>query len=291
MIFRSKDPQQTERLLLLAPPIIWIAIFLVAPCLLVVGLSFFERGTYGGVVYHFNVDNYIRAADWLYAKIFLKSFWIAMLTTALAILIGFPVAWFIATAEPRRQQLLLVLAVLPFWTNYLIRTYAWIVLLNPAGLINGLLQKLGLVGAEPLPLLYNDFAVVLGLTYTYLPFMILPLYAAINRLGRDVIEASADLGAPGWRTLWRIVLPLTLPGIAAGSIFVFVYALGNFITPALLGGRRTVMVGNLIYDQFLSARDWPFGSTLAFVLMGVMMALLGLQAYLINRSRRIGTYD
>ncbi len=288
---RPRDLQRFDRALLLAPPILWIALLLVIPCLLVVALSFFERGTYGGVEYNFTFDNYVRAADWLYAKILLKSLWIAVLTTLLAILIGFPAAWFIATAEPRRQTLLLVLAVLPFWSNYLIRTYAWIVLLNPAGLIDGALRWLGLVDNQPVALLYNEFAIVLGLLYAYLPFMILPLYAALNRLGRDTIEASTDLGASGWRTLWRIVVPLTIPGIAAGSIFVFVYSLGNFITPDLLGGGRTVMVGNLIYDQFLTARDWPFGSALAFILMGVMMALLSGQAHLINRSRRIGTHD
>ena len=180
-----------------------------------------------------------------------------------------------------------MLAILPFWSNYLIRTYAWIVLLNREGVINNALEAIGL--AEPLPLLYNDFAIVLGLLYAYLPFMILPLYAALSRLNPEVLEASTDLGANAARTLLRVVLPLTLPGIAAGSIFVFVYSMGNFITPDLMGGGRSIMVGNLIYDQFLSARDWPFGSALSFVLMGVMMALLSGQAFLLNRARRAGT--
>ena len=279
-----------ERLLLLAGPVGWIAIFLVLPCLLVVLYSFFERGTYGGIEWNFTLDNYRRAADPLYLDILMTSLRIAGLATVIAILLGYPAAYLIATSPPRWQKLLLVLAVLPFWTNYLIRSYAWIVILNREGMINALLRRLGVI-EQPLPLLYNEFAIVVGLVYAYLPFMILPLYAAIDRLGPELIEASTDLGAGGWRTFRRVTLPLTVPGIAAGSIFVFVYSMGNFITPDLLGGGRTVMVGNLVYDQFLSARDWPFGSTLAFILMGIMMALLSLQAYLINRARRIGTYD
>jgi len=279
-----------ERLLLLAGPIGWISVFLVLPCLLVVLYSFFERGTYGGIEWNFTLDNYRRAADPLYFDILLTSLRIAALVTAIAVVLGYPTAYLIATAPARWQKLLLVLAVLPFWTNYLVRSYAWIVILNREGMINGLLRRLGLI-EQPLPLLYNEFAIAVGLVYAYLPFMILPLYAAIDRLGPDLVEASTDLGAGGWRTFRRVTLPLTLPGIAAGSIFVFVYSMGNFITPDLLGGGRTVMVGNLVYDQFLSARDWPFGSALAFILMGIMMALLSLQAFLINRARRIGTYD
>lgn len=284
------DRRQRQRLLLLAGPLGWIAVLLVLPCLFVVLYSFFERGTYGGIEWSFTFDNYRRAADPLYFGILVTSLWIAGLTTFIAILLGYPAAYLIATSPERWQKLLLVLAVLPFWTNYLIRSYAWIVLLNREGAINNLLRRLGLI-EEALPLLYNEFAIVVGLVYAYLPFMILPLYAAINRLGPDLIEASTDLGAGGWRTFRRVTLPLTLPGVVAGSIFVFVYSMGNFITPDLLGGGRTVMVGNLVYDQFLAARDWPFGSALAFILMGIMMALLSLQASLINRARRMGTYD
>jgi spermidine/putrescine transport system permease protein len=284
------DPRARERRLLLAGPLGWIALFLVLPCLLIGIYSFFERGTYGGIEWNFTFENFRRAADPLYFGILVKSLWIAGLATAIALLVGYPAAFLIATSPERWQKLLLVLAVLPFWTNYLIRSYAWIVILNREGAINNLLRGLGLT-SEPLPLLYNEFAIVLGLVYAYLPFMILPLYAAISRLGADLIEASTDLGANGWRSFRRVILPLTLPGIAAGSIFVFVYSLGNFITPDLLGGGRTVMVGNLIYDQFLTARDWPFGAALAFILIGIMMGLLTLQAFLINRARRIGTYD
>ena len=179
-----------------------------------------------------------------------------------------------------------MLAILPFWSNYLIRTYAWIVLLNREGLINRALGTLGIVD-EPLPLLYNQFSIVVGLLYAYLPFMILALYSSIARLGPELREAAADLGAGFLATLVNVTLPLTVQGIAAGCIFVFVLSIGNFITPDLLGGGRSIMVGNLIYDQFLSARDWPFGSALAFVLIGVMLMLLLVQAWLVNRGAEV----
>lgn len=271
---------------LLGPGLTWLAVLLVVPCALVFAYSFFERGVYGGIDHVFTLENYERAADPLYLKIFWQSFRIAIVTTVLALLIGYPAAYYISLCSPRRQKVLLVLAILPFWSNYLIRTYAWIVLLNREGLINRALGALGIVD-EPLPLLYNQFSIVIGLLYAYLPFMILALYSSIARLGPELREASADLGAGFLATLVNVTLPLTVPGIAAGCIFVFVLSIGNFITPDLLGGGRSIMVGNLIYDQFLSARDWPFGSALAFVLIGVMLMLLLIQAWLVNRDAEV----
>ena len=276
-----------RRLLLLGPGLTWLCVFLALPCGLILVYSFFERGTYGGIDYIFGFDNYLRAADPLYLKIFLQSVKIALTTTVLALAIGYPAAYFIALAPPSRQKALLILAILPFWSNYLIRTYAWIVLLNREGLINRALGGLGLID-EPLPLLYNEFAIVVGLLYAYLPFMILTLYASIARLGPDLREASTDLGGNTVQTFVHVTLPLTVPGIAAGSVFVFVLSIGNFITPDLLGGGRSIMVGNLIYDQFLSARDWPFGASLAFILIGIMMSLLFVQAWLVNRQAAAG---
>jgi spermidine/putrescine transport system permease protein len=272
-----------RRWVLLGPGLTWLAVFLVVPCALVFTYSFFERGVYGGIDYIFGLGNYARALDPLYLKIFLQSLKIAVIATGLALVIGYPAAYFIAGAPANRQKALLLLAILPFWSNYLIRTYAWMVLLNREGLINRGLAAAGVIDT-PLPLLYNDFAIVVGLLYAYLPFMILTLYASIARLGPELREASADLGA-GWaQTFVRVTVPLTVPGIAAGCVFVFVLSIGNFITPDLLGGGRRIMVGNLIYDQFLSARDWPFGASLAFILIGIMMMLLFAQAWLVNRS-------
>lgn len=272
-----------RRLVLLGPGLAWLVVFLLVPCAVVFGYSFFERGIYGGIDYIFTFDNYRRAIDPLYLSIFLNSARIAAIATLAALVIGYPAAYLIATTRKSRQVPLLMLAMLPFWSNYLIRTYAWMVLLNSEGLINRALVGLGLIDA-PLPLLYNEFAVVIGLVYGYLPFMILALYSSISRLNPEIREASADLGAPGWKTFLRVTLPLTLPGIAAGSVFVFVLSIGNFITPDLLGGGRLKMVGNLIYDQFLKARDWPFGSALAFVLIGIMLLLLFAQARAIARG-------
>jgi len=278
------SPRQTSWLLM-APGLFWLAAFMVLPCLLIFALAFFERGTYGGIDWSAaSLENFRRAADPLYLTIFLDSARIAATATAIALLIGYPAAYAIARAPERSRTPLLFLAVLPFWTNYLIRTYAWIVLLNPAGLINNALTSAGLIDA-PLPLLYNEFAVILGLVYNYTSFVILAIYSSLQRLDPAFAEASRDLGAGAWATFIRITLPLTVTGVAAGAVFVFVLSIGNFVTPDLLGGGKFQMVGNLIYDQFLSARDWPFGATLSGILIVLMMALLFLQALAAGRAR------
>lgn len=274
-----------RRLILLGPALGWWAVFLAVPVGLILAYAFFQRGTFGGVVPTFTLDNFARAVDPLYLQVLVFSVRVALIATIVALLIGYPAAYFIATLPPRWRTPILILTVLPFWTSLLIRTYAWIVLLNREGLINRGLAGLGLID-QPLPLLNNEFAIVLGLVYGYLPLMILPIYASIERLNPDLREASADLGGGPFRTFLRVTLPLTLPGIAAGCIFVFVPSLGNFIVPDLLGGGLTSMVGNLIQSQFLRARDWPFGATLSLVLIGLMGALLFVQAWLLGRQRR-----
>lgn len=268
--------------LLMAPGLLWLVCLMVVPCLLIFGLMFFERGTYGGIDWSIvTFENVARAFDPLYATILWDSLRIASLATIMALLIGYPAAYAISKAPEKAQTALLFLAILPFWTNYLIRTYAWIVLLNPAGLVNTALASVGL---GPWPLLYNEFAVVLGLTYNYTPFVILAIFAALQRLDPSYAEASRDLGATAMTTFWRITLPLTAPGVAAGAVFVFVLSIGNFITPDLLGGGKLQMAGNLIYDQFLTARDWPFGATLSAILIAVMLVLLFIQALISRRA-------
>ncbi len=269
----------------MAPGLLWLGLLMVLPCLLVLVLAFFERGTYGGIDWDAaTLANFTRAFDPLYFTIFLDSGRIALIATVLALLIGYPAAYSIVQAAERWQTPLLFLAILPFWTNYLIRTYAWIVLLNPAGLVNGALMKLGVI-ASPLPILYNEFAVILGLVYNYTPFVILAIYSSLQRLDPSYAEASRDLGASASTTFVRITLPLTAAGVAAGAVFVFVLSIGNFITPDLLGGGKLQMIGNLIYDQFLTARDWPFGATLSGLLIALMMGLLFLQAMAAGRAR------
>ncbi len=269
----------------MAPGLLWLTVLMVVPCLLIFVLIFFERGIYGGIDWSApTIENVTRAFDPLYLSIFLDSALIAGTSTLVALLIGYPAAYAIAGAPQERQTALLFLAMLPFWTNYLIRTYAWIVLLNPAGLINNLLIGMG-VTSDPLPLLYTRSAVILGLVYSYTPFVILAIYSALQRLDPSYAEASRDLGAGAATTFFRITLPLTASGVAAGAVFVFVLSIGNFVTPDLLGGGKFQMVGNLIYDQFLSARDWPFGATLSALLIAVMLVLLFLQAMAAARAR------
>ena len=272
---------------LVLPGVGWLVMLMIVPCILIFVYAFFERGVYGGIEYNFNFENFRRVGESVYLSIFLTSSKIAGLATLFAVFIGYPAAYAIALSPARYQTRLLILVMLPFWSNYLIRTYAWIVLLNREGLINRSFESIGMID-EPLNILYNQFAIVTGLVYNYLPFVILAIYSSIQQLNPEMREASADLGAPAWKTFLRVTLPLTLPGVAAGAVFVFVLSIGNFITPDLLGGGRVQMVGNLIYDQFLTARDWPFGAALSMVLIAVMMLLLFGQAVASNRAQRQG---
>lgn len=256
----------------MAPAAVLLAVTLVAPLAIVCVYSLMTRGAYGGVEKPFTFENYTRFWDPLYGTILLRSCWIAAVATALCLLLAFPLALFIARSGSRKN-LYLSLVILPFWTSFLIRTYAWMFLLRDTGLINTLLQALGVIH-EPLPLLYNNSAVILGLVYGFLPFMVLPLYATLERMDPSLAEASADLGARPFQTLWRVTLPLCAPGIRAGSILVFVPCLGTYLTSDLLGGSKTILIGNLVQNQFTSARDWPFGAAAALALMAVAMVLL-----------------
>jgi len=242
------------------------------PMLIVMAYSLHTRGTYGGISKPLSIESYQRFADPIYLGILWRSFWIAGTSTAISLLLGFPLALFISRAG-KRKNLYLSLVILPFWTSFLVRTYAWMFLLRDTGLVNSTLQKLGIIH-DPLPLLYNDGAVILGLVYGYLPFMVLPLFGTLERLDRNLLEAAADLGARPWATLLRVVLPLSAPGIRAGVILVFIPCLGAYLTPDLLGGGKSVMIGNLIQNQFTTARDWPFGSAISLALMAVVMLLL-----------------
>lgn len=275
--------QTTRPNLLAAPAVAWLLVFMVGPCVLILSYAFFERGVWGGIEYNLTTENFLRVFDPLYARIFLTSARIAGLATLIAVLIAYPAAYAISRAPRTRQPMLLFFAVLPFWSNYLIRTYAWIVLLNREGLFNNFLRQLGYTG-EPLSLLYTEGAVITGLVYNYLPFVILAIYSSLSRLNPELMEASRDLGGGAFRTFVRVTLPLTMPGIAAGAVFVFVLSIGNFVTPALLGGGRFQMIGNVVYDQFLTANDWPFGAALGMALIAIMVALLMLQARVAARA-------
>jgi spermidine/putrescine transport system permease protein len=260
------------RRLFLAPASALLVLTMAAPLGIVCLYSLMTRGAYGGVQKPFTVESYTRFWDPLYGAILWRSCWIGAAATALCVVLAFPLALFIARSGSKKN-LYLSLVILPFWTSFLIRTYAWMFLLRDTGLINTLLQALGVIH-EPLPLLYNNGAVILGLVYGFLPFMVLPLYATLERMDPSLEEASADLGARPWQTLWCVTLPLCAPGIRAGSILVFVPCLGTYLTSDLLGGSKTILIGNLVQNQFTTARDWPFGAAASLALMAVAMGLL-----------------
>jgi spermidine/putrescine transport system permease protein len=260
------------RKLFLLPARLWMALFFAAPFAIVCGYSFLTRGDYGGVEQPWTLENFTRLADPLYLAILWRSVWIAALATALCALGGFPLALFISRAG-KRKNLYLQLVLLPFWTSFLVRTYAWLFILRDTGLVNTVLIRLHII-ATPFQLLYNDGAVLIGLVYNFLPFFVLPMYATLERLDPALLEAAADLGARPWATLWRVILPVSAPGLIAGSVLVFIPCLGAYLTPDLLGGGKSVMLGNLVQNQFTTARDWPFGSAASLVLMLVSALLL-----------------
>ena len=255
---------------LLAPGTAWLTAFFLVPILIMAAYSLMERGTYGGVEPGFTLAAYARFFDPLYLRILARTIWLALLTTALCLVIGYPMAWAIAGAG-RWKHALLFLVVLPFWTSFLVRTYAIMFLLRDTGLVNSALMAVGVIDA-PLTLLFTPGAVLAGLVYGYLPFMVLPVYASLEKLDPALLEAAESLGARPAARFFRVALPLSMPGVVAGSLLVFVPSLGAFLTPDLLGGAKQVMIGNLVQQQFGAARDWPFGSAASFVLMAVVLA-------------------
>ena len=260
------------RSLFIAPSAVLMAATLAVPLVIICVYSVLTRGAYGGVEPPWTFENYSRLLDPLYGTIVARSFGIAAVATALCLVLGFPLALFVARSGPRKN-LYLSLVILPFWTSFLIRMYAWVFLLRDTGLINTLLQGTGLI-REPLPMLYNNGAVILGLVYGYLPFAVLPLYAILERLDPSLLEAAADLGARPMTVLARVILPLSAPGIRAAAILVFVPCLGTYLTSDLLGGSKTILIGNLVQNQFTASRDWPFGAAISIVLIAVAMALM-----------------
>jgi spermidine/putrescine transport system permease protein len=259
------------------PTLGWFLWFLLVPLSIVVLYSLCTKGIYGGVVYHFNTENYLRAADWIYLRIFVNSLKLASLTAFFCLFLGYPMAYVMAIASTRVRSLLLILVILPFWTNFVIRAYAIKVLFGDYGPLNRVLSVLGWIH-EPIAFGNTDFSVWFGMVTNYLPFMVLPLYVALEKFDFSLMEAAKDLGASSWNVLWRVLFPLTRAGIVTGCIFVFTPALGEFVIPDLLGGARTMLIGNLITEQFLKARDWPFGAALSILV--ILIVLMSLVIYL-----------
>lgn len=291
---------------LFSAPTFWLLVFFLAPLALTWVFSFGEKRNIIDIEITWTWANYLRVLDPIYLQIFLKSLWIAGLTTLICLAVGLPLALTIIYAPRQWRPLLLLLVILPFWTNLLIRTYALIAVLRTRGYVNFTLEWLheqmlwlfhlvgmggigdALLGARftPLEMLYNNAAVIIGLVYVHLPFMVLPLYAALARLDKSLLEASLDLGAGQMRTFFLVIVPLAAPGIVSGVIITFIPALGSYLTPDLLGGPDSTMIANIIERQFKSANDWPFGSALSFILMYVTFGALALRAFLVRRAER-----
>lgn len=263
---------------LLTPGVLWLAFFFNLPLVIVFFISLVERGRAGGIRTppQFTMTNYLQFFDPLYLGIFWNSLRIALIVTLGCILVGYPLAFYISQRHPRWRNALLLLVIIPFWTNFLVRTYALKSALATDGLINTLLVSSRLTD-RPLELLFNEFAVILGLLYGYLPFAVLPLYASIEKFDFSLMEAAADLGASVRQAFLRVMLPMTMPGVVAAFVLVFVPVVGAFITPDLMGGGKVEMIGTLINRQFGVARNWPFGSAISFILM--LLVLVGVIAY------------
>ena len=255
-------------------PIIIYSIFLIAlPLLYIFVISFFKSDSYGGMITTFTLENYAELFNEVYIGIFLKSVLIAIITTAICILIAYPFVLAISHKSKRTQQILMTLVTVPFLTNSLIRMYGWIVLLRKSGVINMLLMNIGLID-EPLSLMYNNFGIIVGMVYTLLPFMILPLYSSVTTIEKSVLEAASDLGASKWETFKNIIIPQTFPGLFNGALMVFTPALGYFFIVDILGGGKIMILGNLIKNQFLTARNWPFGAAISVFLLLITYGLI-----------------
>jgi spermidine/putrescine transport system permease protein len=255
----------------LLPGGLWLLLFFAVPLGIVLVLSFGTPGELGGAVYDFNPDNYSRAFDPLFVPVLLRSVLFALATVSLCLLLGYPVAYYIARFGGAYKHVLIALVVLPFFVNYLVRTYAWVAILSDEGVLNGLLGDLGI---DPVRFVNTPWAVIGGLVYGYLAFMILPVYAALDRMDPSLIEAGKDLYGSGWQTFWNVTWPTTFQGVLAGSVLVFLPAVGDFVSAQLLGGPETYMIGNLIQEQFFGAEDWPFGGALTVVMMLFMLVFM-----------------
>jgi putrescine transport system permease protein len=282
-------------------PYAWLLLFFLTPFLMILKISFaeplvaqppftalLEWGEQGLAGIRATFENYLFLfADGYYGVIYLASLKMAAIGTLLCLLLGYPMAYFIVRQPPRRRQLLLLAVILPFWISFLLRVYAWIGLLGSRGAVNELLLRTGLIDA-PLTLLYNDFAVYLGIVYSYLPFMILPLYANLERLNLDLLDAASDLGARRWQAFVDVTLPLSMPGIVGGCLLVFIPAVGEFTIPALLGGADTLMIGRVLWDEFFINRDWPVASAVSIVLLALLLAPILWFQHIQNREQEAG---
>lgn len=279
----GKLKKNLTSIIMTTPTLVWMLLFLLAPLVIVVGISFLSKTPYGGVSMPFTVEAYASMLNRDYAKIFAKSIWLSIETTVVCLLLGYPLAAIIASSSKKVKPWLILLIMLPFWINSMIRLYGWMTMLRTEGIINKMLLGMGIIN-KPLNMLYTDGAVLLGMVYELLPFAVLPLYTSIEKVDQSLIEAAEDLGAKKHKVFFRVVLPLTMPGVFAGSIQTFIPALGLFYVSDMLGGGSSMYVGNLIKNQFLSARNWPLGAALSILLILITIVLMRLYT-------RVGNLD
>lgn len=273
--------------LLSVPAVVWLVLFFVAPLLIVLSISFMTRGTGGLPVFPLTLDNYERTFN-TFGSVIWQSVRFALITTLVCLLLGYPMAYFIRTRTSRwGKGVALFLVILPFWTNFLIRTYAWKFLLAREGFINNLLLQVGIT-QEPLKLLNTEFAVLLGLVYGMLPFMVLPIYASLERFDFHFVEAAQDLGASAWSVFWRVMLPMTLPGVIAGCVLVFVPTIGSYITPDMLGGNKGLMIATLLASQLTGSGNMPQGAAISMVLLAMVVIPIGVYLWSGRQAVRHG---
>ncbi|WP_438348205.1 ABC transporter permease [Paenibacillus sp. FA6] len=271
----------------LTPVLIWLGLFLVVPMIIVVAMSFMQRDTLGNVVYQFSWEGYKTFWDSLYLGIYWDTIVLSTMTALICLIVSYPLAYYIASSSPRMQNWGLILITIPFWINFLIRTYAWVLLLRTQGVVNSVLIHWGWID-EPLQMLYTKGAVLLGMVYNFIPFMVLPLYVAIEQIDRRLLDAASDLGASRWKAFWHITLPQSKAGIMTGSVLVFVSTAGMFVVTDILGGSKSSMISNIIQSQFLGARNWPFGSALSVIFILTSLVLIVLfNRVMKTRSERV----
>jgi len=260
---------------------LWTVLFVAIPLVYILGMSLMKKSATWGVELAFTLESYQKILNPTYLKVFTQSLWIALLTTVITLLIGYPFAYFTARLPKKAQSIVLMLLIVPFWTNSLVRIYGWMILLRSQGVINGLLITLGVIDS-PLKLLYNFGSVLIGMIYALMPFMILSIYSSVEKMDWALVEAARDLGAGRWKAFWTVTIPMTAPGIMAGCVLVFIPSVGLFFISDLLGGSKTLLLGNLIKNELLTARNWPMGAALSMVMMAMTLIIIGLYKRMAN---------
>lgn len=265
---------KNNKRLLTSPYIVWTLIFTLIPLLIIILYSFAQRDTFGDIIYKLTLSNYREFFAPIYLNVFWRSLKLSLYSTVICLIIGYPMAFIMSRSKGVKQNLMVMLFILPLWTNFLLRTYAWMGLLRDQGIINEILIYLGII-SEPITMLYTNGAVILGMVYNFLPFMVLPIYSVLSKMDKNLVEAARDLGANEFRVFSKIVFPLSFPGVATGIVMVFMPAISTFVISDLLGGGQTILLGNLIQNQFMAARNWQFGSAVSVIMMVFLIISMG----------------